>query len=116
MRVEVIQEDIDFGQQEQPESCALAEAIHREQGLGDIPISVMVGGNGHVISVLRGDDGEETEEIYGLTFKAMDFLNKFDKDKSSVKPDVFRFRRLTDEAEITDYERGILPARKGAEV
>jgi hypothetical protein len=83
LKVTVKAKHIKAGICEEPERCALALAI-----LEQFPKAVKVEVDGDVIIT----DAKGHSTFFHGTKKANRFIERFDKNKNSVKPDVFQFR------------------------
>lgn len=74
-KVRVTQKDIDLGDQQDPNYCAIARAVKRQYP------GLTVGVNSEVEIISK-----TAYALYDLPTKADKFITEFDNDKSKVKP------------------------------
>lgn len=84
MIIEVTQEDINKGEQCDGNSCAIALALKREH-----PELEACNVTGFGIF----EDDNQRNVIFRATKKMSQFIRKFDKDRTSVKPTKFRIMK-----------------------
>lgn len=82
VKIEVTATDIRLGKQQDPRSCAIARAVKRT--MGDSP---SVDGTEFDVTI------NDRTYYYDMPKKAGTFVDKFDTDKSKVKPFTFTATR-----------------------